>query len=882
VSPLGTISSGVWNGSTIPVAYGGTGVTSSSGANSVVLRDANQNVTFNNFTAGFAATTASAAVTVLTVASARNQVLVGSTTHTFQMPNATTLQIGQSFIFVNNSSGVLTITNNAGATVDTVPSGGAVQLGATSIATSAGTFGIYSFLPGSYNFNNTTADFGGASVVDAVWNGTTIASGYGGTGLTTFAAANNALYSTSSSALAAGTLPIAAGGTSATTAAGAFNALNPMTTTGDLIYEASASTAARLPIGTSGQVLSVSGGIPAWAAPPGSTTLTTTSFTATSGQTTFTVTYTPALLQGVYRNGIKLDPADYTSSSGTAIVLATGAITGDNIQVQFFSSLATSTAVNSISFGSTGLTPATASTGEVTVAGTLAVANGGTGSTTLTTNNVILGNGTSAVQFVAPSTSGNILTSNGTTWVSSTPTPASNAYTRTSFTATASQTTFTVTYTVGLIEVYVNGVLLNGSDYTATSGTNVVLAVGCNSGDIVETIAFSSFSVAGTIAVGNGGTGLTASGSSGNVLTSNGSTWVSSAPTGGGVSWQSVQTANFAASAGKAYPVNTTSGAITVTFPASAAAGDLITILDYAGTFNTNNLSINLNGLAMNGSTGLTAVISIKRASVNYVYTNSTQGWVVYADSTSIPFGLTYSASYLVVGGGGGGGLFGGGGGGAGGMLTGTTTLTSGTTYTATIGTGGTSVTGGSAQTGGNGGNSSFSTITATGGGGGGGTNGSAGGSGGGAGLSGSGGAGTSGQGNNGGSASGGGGGAGAAGTGSSGVGGIGLQSSITGTAVYYAGGGGGAASGTNQAGGLGGGGQSGQDGQNATAGTANTGGGGGGCWNSATSGVGGSGVVIISVPTSAYTGTTTGSPTVTTSGSNTIIKFTSSGSYTA
>lgn len=52
------------------------------------------------------------------------------------------------------------------------------------------------------------------------------------------------------------------------------------------------------------------------------------------------------------------------------------------------------------------------------VTGTLPVANGGTGSTTLALNNVLLGNGTGAFQAVAPSTSGNILTSNGTTWSS--------------------------------------------------------------------------------------------------------------------------------------------------------------------------------------------------------------------------------------------------------------------------------------------------------------------------------------------------------------------------------------------------------------------------------------------------------------------------------
>jgi len=63
------------------------------------------------------------------------------------------------------------------------------------------------------------------------------------------------------------------------------------------------------------------------------------------------------------------------------------------------------------------------------VSGTLPVANGGTGASTLTANNVILGNGTSAVQFVAPGTSGNVLTSNGTTWTSAP--SASGGYTGT-------------------------------------------------------------------------------------------------------------------------------------------------------------------------------------------------------------------------------------------------------------------------------------------------------------------------------------------------------------------------------------------------------------------------------------------------------------------
>jgi hypothetical protein len=77
-----------------------------------------------------------------------------------------------------------------------------------------------------------------------------------------------------------------------------------------------------------------------------------------------------------------------------------------------------------VSGGTTGLTtsggPVTSS-GTVTLAGTLAVANGGTSLATLTANNVILGNGTSTPLFVAPSSSGNVLTSNGTTWSSSAP-----------------------------------------------------------------------------------------------------------------------------------------------------------------------------------------------------------------------------------------------------------------------------------------------------------------------------------------------------------------------------------------------------------------------------------------------------------------------------
>lgn len=98
-----------------------------------------------------------------------------------------------------------------------------------------------------------------------------------------------------------------------------------------------------------------------------------------------------------------------------------------------------------VSGGSTGLTtsggPITTS-GTITLAGTLGAENGGTGATSLTSNNVILGNGTSAVQFVAPGTSGNILTSNGTTWASSAPSNTWVMIKKTSNQSITSSTTF--------------------------------------------------------------------------------------------------------------------------------------------------------------------------------------------------------------------------------------------------------------------------------------------------------------------------------------------------------------------------------------------------------------------------------------------------------
>lgn len=68
--------------------------------------------------------------------------------------------------------------------------------------------------------------------------------------------------------------------------------------------------------------------------------------------------------------------------------------------------------------------------------------------------------------------------------------------TTTTFTATEGQTTFTDTYTIGLVQVYLNGVrLIEGTDYTATNGTDVVLASGATAGDIVQVTTFQAVNV---------------------------------------------------------------------------------------------------------------------------------------------------------------------------------------------------------------------------------------------------------------------------------------------------------------------------------------------------------------------------------------------------
>jgi len=100
------------------------------------------------------------------------------------------------------------------------------------------------------------------------------------------------------------------------------------------------------------------------------------------------------------------------------------------------------------------------------------------------------------------------------------------------------------------------------------------------------------------------------------------------------VDWQSVITSNTTMVAGRGYFVNTTSGAISMTLPASATIGDLVVIKDYAGTFATNKLTIlrnshNIQGIAND------SLIQTNRASIVLVYVDATKGWL-YTDEHNV------------------------------------------------------------------------------------------------------------------------------------------------------------------------------------------------------------------------------------------------------
>jgi hypothetical protein len=413
-----------YSGTALPVANGGTGVTSSSGANSVVLRDTNANITTNCLFEGYVSQAASGTTITLVASSAQNYQITGSGGQVIKLPNATTLPNGALFTFNNNqSSGAITVQNNSSTTVATINSGGYVTIVLLDSSTAAGSWDRHDSTPANVSWSTNTLDYPG-SITSSTWNGNAVAINRGGTGQTTAQAAMNTFagavtsgsylrgngtnvvmstiqaadvptlnqnttgtasnvtgtvaianggtgQTTQQAALTAlsgtqvsgqylrsngtntllsaiqaadvptlnqnttgtasnvtGTVAIANGGTGQTTASAAFNALSPITSTGDLIIGNGTNSSTRLAIGTNGYVLTSNGTTATWSASTGGvSSITGTASQITASASTGAVTLSLPSTINVNTSGNASTATNVANGAANQIPYQTGSST---------------------------------------------------------------------------------------------------------------------------------------------------------------------------------------------------------------------------------------------------------------------------------------------------------------------------------------------------------------------------------------------------------------------------------------------------------------------------------------------------------------------------------------------------------------------------
>ena len=161
---------------------------------------------------------------------------------------------------------------------------------------------------------------------------------------------------------------------------------------------------------------------------------------------------------------------------------------------------------------------------------------------------------------------------------------------------------------------YANAATGNKPSFTATGGdTNIGVSIQPKgSGTVtIDALTFPA-----------------ADGSADQILTTNGSGVLSFTDNSGGTSWQAVKTSSFTAVAGEGYFINTTSGVVTMTLPSSPTIGDEVAFVDYAGTFDSNTMTVGRNSEKINGATA-DLTVSVERAANTLVYTDGTQGWLL-------------------------------------------------------------------------------------------------------------------------------------------------------------------------------------------------------------------------------------------------------------
>jgi len=198
LTPSSNTSGAITLSGTLSVANGGTGVISSSGANSVVLRDANGNITTNCLFEGYLTQAASGTTIVLIASSSQNLQITGSGGQVIKLPDATTLPNGTTFTFNNNqSSGAITVQNNSSTTIATIQAGGYVTIVLLSNSIAAGSWDRHDSTPSNVSWSTNTLDYAG-SITSATWNGNVIAINRGGTNGTATPTAGAVAYGTGS------------------------------------------------------------------------------------------------------------------------------------------------------------------------------------------------------------------------------------------------------------------------------------------------------------------------------------------------------------------------------------------------------------------------------------------------------------------------------------------------------------------------------------------------------------------------------------------------------------------------------------------------------------------------------------------------------------
>ena len=396
----------------------GTGVASTTTASTLVARDVNANIFGNNLIEGFTSTATAGGVTTLTVASTEIQTFTGVSNQTLVLPNATTLTTGHSFRILNTSTGNITVQTNGGATIWTMAATTDLYLICTDNSTAAGTWETHYIATGvstgkrltvanslsfigadaqiiNFGANNITLTTSGATSLTLPSSGTVTALGNTTTGSGSIVLATSPTLATPTLGVASATsinkVAITAPATSATLTIAdgkTLTASNTLTFTG--------TDASSVAFGTGGTVLYSGGAL----GTPASGTLTNCTGLPATGVTNTAVTLSDiqTLTGAKTFNDGKLILAGATS--GTLTLKAT-AVAG----------------TNTITFPAS--TGTVALTSDIPVKATGAELDTGTDDAKFATAKAL--KDSHNVPSVAPSTSGNVMTSNGTDWVSSAP-----------------------------------------------------------------------------------------------------------------------------------------------------------------------------------------------------------------------------------------------------------------------------------------------------------------------------------------------------------------------------------------------------------------------------------------------------------------------------